>query len=194
MTEWLRLTGLNLLLLAMVAGSAPVGPAAATPDRKVSAPAAPAPVREEATGVAHEPLLPGMRLTYQSADGLQFVREILRPVDVIWFDGTLFQVTPVYDGRFDLYYLYHRSGGEIRVIGSWQNGRLERWGEYIPVFTPEALPQDQPLQTPAGEFARTRLMVDSYGRAWYASGIGLVQTDSFILVSYEHGKPRQIDL
>lgn len=150
--------------------------------------------RPEHPGNTHEPLRPGTRLVYQTNDGDEFVREVYNPVDLIWFDGNLLHLTPVWDDRYGGFFLFQTVQSEIRVVGSYHEGRLERWGEYILVITPLATAVAEPIITPAGQFDQAKLMVDTYGQAWYASGIGLIRTETFELVAYSHEPPRQIDL
>lgn len=184
---WLKSLSVAVAALALWTG------AALTPPRPVPSagvPAAARPAKPPAYGNAYEPLRPGTRLTYVTTEGERFAREVARPASVTWFDGTLRQVIPVWDDRFQGYFLYQQEAGEVRVIGGWRGQHLETWGEYVPIIGPAAAGESvTQISTPAGEFAHVRQVDQAGAPAWYAEGIGLVKTDTFTLLRCEQVKP-----
>ncbi|MDB4893888.1 MAG: hypothetical protein JWN15_150 [Firmicutes bacterium] len=210
-----RRLGLVGLVLILVAGSAgapsravsPAEPGAAgtppvsavSPALPVDAPRSPvdAPRSPMGTAIAYgttyEPLRPGSRLTYRLADGGSFNREVMLPVTIPWFDGTLREVIPVFDSRYGGCFLYRRQGEEIQVIGTWRDGQLSRWGEYIVALGQEALAAD-PVETPSQRFDAVRQVTAEGGRAWYAAGVGLVKTEEFALTGHDQVEPRHSGL
>jgi hypothetical protein len=203
-----RRLGLITVVLILVAGSAgapsravsPAEPGAAgtppvsavTPALPVDAPRSPMGTAA-AYGTTYEPLRPGTRLTYRMADGGSFTREVMLPVTIPWFDGTLREVIPVFDSRYGGCFLYRRQGEEIQVIGTWRDGQLSRWGEYIVVLGQEAVAAD-PVETPSQRFDAVRQVTAEGGRAWYAAGVGLVKTEEFALTGHEQVEPRDSGL
>lgn len=151
------------------------------------APPAPTPAPAPGFGIPFEPLQPGLRLTYERVDGGPFYREVMRPVRITWFDGSLVTVVPVYDQRLDGFFLFRNQAGSIQVVGSWHQGRLERWGEYTEVINAGQTDPVEPLTTKAGTFPRTLRLGDERGPLWFAEGLGLVKSDQFELVQYQYG-------
>jgi hypothetical protein len=203
-----RRLGLIAVVLILVAGSAgapsrAVSPAepgatgrppvsAVTPALPVDA--VPSPMgTATAYGTTYEPLRPGTRLTYRLADGGSFTREVMLPVTIPWFDGTLREVIPVFDSRYGGCFLYRRQGEEIQVIGTWRDGQLSRWGEYIVALGQEALAAG-PVETPSQRFDAVRQVTADGGRAWYAAGVGLVKTEAFALTGHEQVEARDSGL
>lgn len=101
-----------------------------------SVPAAPASSQEVA--VNPMPLQPGRTLTYQTDNGSRFALTFEQPVTVRWFDGTDRLLVPALDTQCACRVLFRQVDGEIRVVGTVRDGRMEQWGEYIVVrFVPE---------------------------------------------------------
>ncbi len=143
-------------------------------------------------GAAYEPLRPGTMLTYRTADGSAFVREVMQPMRLQWWDDSVREVIPVYDGRIDGYFFYLHADGEIRVVGSLVDGQLERWGEYEVVVPATAPTVVREIATPAGTF-KARQVIYPSGTAWFAEGVGLIGFDDYRLADIKQVTPRQVE-
>ena len=122
------------LTQAVLAGALFLSSAASPGDRPAGAPA------PDVAAGAHNTYIPfqaGRTLTYQTSDGSRFSLTFQQPITVRWFDGSERRLVPATDTQCNCQVLFRDVDGEIRVVGTIQDGRIEQWGEYMVVrFAP----------------------------------------------------------
>lgn len=137
---------------------------------------------EQGSSANYMPLRPGRVMTYASAEGDRFSLTFLEPITIQWFDGTQRVLHPVHDERCGCNLLLEDADGEVRAVGAIEDGRVDRWGEYI-VILPRGLSGPRRLvETPAGKFEQAVRYETDGGTAWFAPGVGLVQTAGYQLI------------
>lgn len=156
-----------------------------SPEASAHGPIAPAPLQAHGPdpGTRYLPLQEGMRMTYMTADGEHFTLTFGPEADVLWFDDTIKRVVLVTDTRCDCQVLFQNVNGQIRAIGSIGQGTLDRWGEYYIIWPNEAASPTETVTTPAGRFEDAVRVTTAGGTAWFAPGVGMVQSDSFVLTA-----------
>lgn len=155
-----------------------------------AAPAASAKVAQ--TVVAHRdnrsyfPMPAGRVLTYETNEGQRFTFSFGDPQLLIWWDDTVHKVVPVADSRCGCRFLFENWEGGVRVIGSIQNGRTERWGEFTEVLPANPEGPRETIVTPAGRFEEAVSHHTAGQTMWFAPGVGLIKTDQYQLVRVEN--------